>query len=176
MTNYSGIYEKICQDAAQDSRYTYVTEYITKEIVGKVDINYFAYIKTNVLLDINFEESALPRIGSISGIDLSDNANTASGTIYTVDLQSLYSKMVFDIKVEPTETNPEIFNSNTFQLIGYKVTNLPKMVDFWSGEVGVTHDEVDVYTDAIEGVLGDDVNLNPTTELSFTFIWSNIYC
>lgn len=167
LANYSGIYNKICADAlAADA--SDVVSYINTSIVGKVDINYFANIQTNVLLDINFEESALPRIGSISGIDLSEKANTASGTIYTVNLQSLYSKMVFDIKVEPTETNPEIFNSNTFQLIGYKVTNLPKMVDFWSGEVGVTHDEVDVYTDAIEGVLGDDVNLNPTTELSFT--------
>lgn len=167
LANYSGIYNKICADALA-AGVSDVVSYINTYIVGKVDINYFANIQTNVLLDINFEESALPRIGSISGIDLSENANTASGTIYTVNLQSLYSKMVFDIKVEPTETNPEILNSNTFQLIGYKVTNLPKMVDLRSGEVGVTHDEVDVYTDAIEGVLGDDVNLNPTTELSFT--------
>ena len=167
LANYSGIYNKICDDALAAGA-SDVVSYIKESIIGNKDISYFANIQTSVLPNVNLEESALPRIGSISGIDLTKEADIASGTIYTIDLQSLFAKMVFDIKVTPTETNLEIFNSNTFQLVGYKVTNLPKMVDLWSGEVGNTHDEVDVYTDAIEGVLGDDVNLNPTTELSFT--------
>ena len=167
LTNYSGIYKKICQDA-QDAGYTDVTKYITEKIVGGEDIDYFAVIPTAVLPDVNLDESALPRIGSITGIDLSGNSSIGAGTIYTVDLQSLFSKMVFDIKVEPTETNAEIFNSNTFQLLGYRVNNLPKSVDLFSGEVGNTHDILEIYDEAVEGVLGDDVNLQPTTELSFT--------
>lgn len=167
LTNYSGIYEKICQDA-QDADYTDVTKYITDSIVGVKDIDYFAVIPTAVLPDVNLDESALPRIGSITGIDLSLDADIDAGTIYTVDLQSLFSKMVFDIKVDPTETNAEIFNSNTFQLLGYTVSNLPKSVDLFSGEVGNTHDNLEIYDKAVEGVLGDDVNLQPATELSFT--------
>ena len=164
LTNYSGIYEKICQDAG----YTDVTKYITDSIVGVKDIDYFAVIPTAVLPDVNLDESALPRIGSITGIDLSLDADIDAGTIYTVDLQSLFSKMVFDIKVDPTETNAGIFNSNTFQLLGYTVSNLPKSVDLFSGEVGNTHDNLEIYDEAVEGVLGDDVNLQPATELSFT--------
>lgn len=167
LTNYSGIYEKICQDA-QDADYTDVTKYITEKIVGGEDIDYFAVIPTAVLPDVNLDESALPRIGSITGIDLSFDADIDAGTIYTVDLQSLFSKMVFDIKVDPTETNAEIFNANTFQLLGYTVSNLPKSVDLFSGEVGNTHDNLEIYDEAVEGVLGDDVNLQPATELSFT--------
>lgn len=170
LVNYPGIYNKILDDAASAGA-TDVVEYIKAEIVGKKKLEYFNHIPTSVAPIVNMEESALPRIGRYSEkVDLRTSASIASGTIYPVDLQSLYAKIEFDINIDPIEENFDlgIPNTNTFQITGYTVHNLAKEVDLWSGEEGVTHDDIEVHPQAIEGVLGNDVPRTPVRSLSFT--------
>lgn len=170
LVNYPGIYNKILADATSAGAAD-VVEYIKAEIVGKKKLEYFNHIPTPVVRTVNMDESALPRIGRYSErVDLRTSADIVSGTIYPIDLQSLYAKMEFRIDVDPIEEDPSlgIPNLNTFQIEGYAVHNLAKEVDLWSGTEGSTHDDTEVYTEAVEGVLGDDVPRTPVRELSFT--------
>lgn len=167
LVNYPSIYDKILAEAATANE-TDVVKYIRENIIGKT-LDYFDDTPTPVIPVVNMSENLLPRIGRYSEkVDLRTSASIASGTIYPVYLQSLYAKMQFDVEVKPTEENPNLPTSNTFQITGYTVHNLAKEVDLWSGTEGQTHDDINVYSQAVEGVLGDDVPRTPVTNLSFT--------
>lgn len=165
LVNYPGIYETIIEDAIAEDANDVI------QFAGTKSLDYFANITSDIAHAVNMLESDLPRIGSITKIDLSTSSSISSGTILPIDLQSLYAKMVFNIKVDPTEEVADIINpnANTFQFEGYTVSNLPKKIDLWPGTEGDTHDAVEVYTEPVDGVLGNDVNQTPTTELSFSF-------
>ena len=177
LVNYPALYDKIVGDALEAGANS-TDEYVAKNIIGKVDGYYFIGA-TPVEATSQIPSSGLPMYGSKTDVDLSTFAN---GEAVTVPVQSLYSKVVFDITVNPTQTLPK---TPVFKLNGYTINNLAATVDILAGTESVrveddttpkvtvvtkttgSSDSVDVH-DAVEGDL-TGVDTKADQEVSFSF-------
>lgn len=165
--NYNGVVSM-----AEQSGMT-VEEYIQTKVVGVVTESFFDQYATKVT-GITIPAHGLPMVGKTEGVDLSEDAVYAAGHMIKVDTKILYSKMVFNIVVEPDQVIPDIVG-NMFKITSYEVHNLAQEVDVTGGTESVaggndgTNDATKVYTDPIVGQLSNSLTNHFLTDLNFTF-------
>ena len=178
LVNYPALYNKIVEDALEDGANS-TDEYVANNIIGKLDGYYFIGA-TPVEATSQIPSSGLPMYGSKTDVDLS---NFSNGEAITVPVESLYSKIVFDISVNPTQSMPK---TPVFKLNGYTIKNLATTIDILGGTESVrveddtkpkvtvvenikgTSDSVDGVHDAVEGDL-TGVDTKADQEVSFSF-------
>ena len=178
LVNYPALYDKV-KDGARNAGSSSTEEYIKDYIVGKQGGSYFAGA-TPVQPTSQIPDAGLPMYGSKTDVDLS---NFSNGEAITVPVESLYSKIVFDISVNPTQSMPK---TPVFKLNGYTIKNLATTLDILGGTESVrveddttskvtvvsnikgTSDSVDGVHDAVEGDL-TGVDTKADQEVSFSF-------
>ena len=149
VANYPGIQSQLATDAGTTDLLTYINDevlYTSTNDTKYKTADYFQSITTPVEPLVGVPETGLPRVGDFGTIvNLSDAGGDAikGGTTYTVNLKSLYAKMVFDISVDPTQGNvitgkdedgDDVYaDGNKFLFEGYDVYNLPTTVDMIPG-------------------------------------------
>ena len=142
VANYPAIYQKIQDEwIANKTNYATIDNYIAEAVLykGVGDDKYklatdFTDIPYNVPALVGVPETGLPRMGDYSEeVDFSGTTTYEPGKTFEVKLQSLYSKMVFDISVVPTQTGIND-NCNTFTFKGYEVHNLINELDMVAGD------------------------------------------
>ncbi|MBR5823493.1 MAG: hypothetical protein IKY67_05075, partial [Paludibacteraceae bacterium] len=149
VANYPGIQSQLATDAGTTDLLTYINDKVLYTSTNDTEYktaDYFQSITTPVEPLVGIPETGLPRVGDFGTIvNLSDAGgdDIQAGKTYTVNLKSLYAKMVFDIKVEPTQGNVitgededgnDIYaDGNKFLFEGYDVYNLPTTVDMIPG-------------------------------------------
>ena len=149
VANYPGIQSQLATDAGTTDLLTYINDKVLYTSTNDTEYktaDYFQSITTPVEPLVGIPETGFPRVGDFGTIvNLSDAGgdDIQAGKTYTVNLKSLYAKMVFDIKVEPTQGNVitgededgnDIYaDGNKFLFEGYDVYNLPTTVDMIPG-------------------------------------------
>lgn len=151
VANYPKLYKTIksmytsAQNAPDDIE-TYIDDAIEYSESGDgtyLKLSEVLVMKQDVPGIFSVPEDGLPRLGNYTeeGSTEEDRNyvnlnNLTPGKPYTVNLKSLYAKMVFDISVDPNQesVHPEVDevvnNDNTFRFDGYTVYNVPNEIDF----------------------------------------------
>ena len=153
LVNYPKLYNKVIEEAINEgvsSTDVYIKEYI----VGKQNGYYFAGA-TPVEPTSQIPETGLPMYGSKTNVDLS---NFANGEAITVPVESLYSKIVFDISVNPTQSSPK---TPVFKLESYTINNLAATIDILGGTESVrVEDDTKAYVTVTTKTSGSSDNVD----------------
>ena len=172
VANYPEIYAKICEDAQSTDQ-----NVVQNFVKGKTS-DYFLGITSEVTPIAGVPEGGLPRFGiygkteaTPQGTSIDFTKEIPGGTTYEIPMECLFAKMVFNITVDPDQTIPDINTEktpNSFKLKGYTIHNLAASIDMKAGTENSTHDNVEVYAEAIAGSM-DGVNTDNPHNVSFTF-------
>lgn len=172
VANYPEIYAKICEDAQSTD------QNVVQNFVKGKTFDYFLGITSEVTPIAGVPEGGLPRFGiygkteaTPQGTSIDFTKEIPGGTTYEIPMECLFAKMVFNITVDPDQTIPDINTEktpNSFKLKGYTIHNLAASIDMKAGTENSTHDNVEVYAEAIAGSM-DGVNTDNPHNVSFTF-------